>query len=109
VELLTKAIEAKLPKLYATEKTPTNEKIAVLKLFDPCGRYTFFAVEGQREEGDFTLFGYCVSPLGPDCDEWGYTSLEELKGIRGPFGLGIERDLHFQPTKIGEILSGLNC
>jgi hypothetical protein len=28
------------------------------------------------------LFGYCVSALGEDCDEWGYTMLSELQNLR---------------------------
>jgi hypothetical protein len=40
------------------------------------------------------LFGYCLSPFGADCDEWGYASLNELRTTRVR-GLTIERDLHF--------------
>jgi transcriptional regulator with XRE-family HTH domain len=40
------------------------------------------------------LFGYCLSPFGEDCDEWGYASLAELQATRVR-GLTIERDLHF--------------
>jgi hypothetical protein len=48
--------------------------------------------------GDWELYGYCISPLGPDCDEWGYASLNELATVRNRLGLGIERDLHWQGT-----------
>lgn len=63
----------------------------VAKFFFPAGRYTFFATEGEEQDGDVLLFGYCVSPLGPDCDEWGYTSLAELQSVCVR-GLRIERD-----------------
>ena len=33
-------------------------------------------------------------------DELGYFSLAELEGIRGPLGLGIERDLHWSETTL---------
>ena len=49
-------------------------------------------------DGEDTLFGYMVSPLGPDCDELGYASLAELAGVRNRMGLGIERDLYWDPT-----------
>ncbi len=105
MKLLTKEIIASLPKMRSTEIVPTDEKVAVAKFFDPCGRYTYYVVEGEKtEEGDFEFFGYCISPLGPDCDEWGYASLNELAGVRNRFGLGIERDLHFTPTKISELI-----
>ena len=34
--------------------------------------------------------------------EWGYFSLDELESVNGPFGLKIERDLHFEPRKVGD-------
>lgn len=100
MKLLTVEIKKKIPTLYATEGVPTSDKIVHLKLFDPCGRFTFYAVEFDGED---TLFGYCVSPLGPDCDEWGYASLSEIAAVRNRFGLGIERDIHFAPRAFSEI------
>ena len=35
--------------------------------------------------------------LGFGTPELGYTSLAEMASVRGRFGLGIERDLHFEP------------
>lgn len=54
---------------------------------------------------DLLFFGFCVSPLGSDCDEWGYTSLTELLSVRVR-GLAIERDLHlpFATRTVGELL-----
>ena len=106
MKLLTAEIKKKLPKLYSTENVAAEDKVAVCNFFDPSGRFTFYAVEGSPEGDDFIFFGYTVSPLGPDCDEWGNASLKELESVRGRFGLGIERDLHFPPTKMSEILKG---
>ena len=91
MKLMTKELEKTIPPLYSTEAVAVAKKVAVAKFFDPSGRYAFYVVEGKRENGDFTLFGYCRSPLGPDCDEWGYASLNELQAIRNRFGLGLER------------------
>ena len=66
----------------------------IVKYFFPAGRYTFYVTEGRPEGKDFLFFGYCVSPLGGDCDEWGYTTLTELLSVRVR-GLAVERDLHF--------------
>ncbi len=102
MELIPKEIEATLPPLYSQENVP--DPVAVVKFFDPSGRYTFYVLEGRREpDGDLLLFGFCVSPLGPDCDELGYATLSQLEGIRGPLGLGIERDLYFKPTPLSKI------
>ncbi|MHC4637819.1 MAG: DUF2958 domain-containing protein [Planctomycetota bacterium] len=34
--------------------------------------------------------------------EWGYFSLDELESIKGPFGVGIERDRFFSPKPISQ-------
>lgn len=105
MKLLTKAILASLPKLYSTDGVPMEEKVAVVKFFDPCGRGTWYAFEGEPEGDDVRFFGFVVSPLGPDCDEAGYFNLSELQSVRNRFGLGIERDLHFSPQPFAPILS----
>ncbi len=103
MKLLTKELRKSLPKLYATEKTALMERRMVVKFFHPMGRATWYAVEFDGED---TFFGYCRSPLGPDCDEWGYFSLAELEGVRG-IGLGVELDTSWNPnTTAEEVLTG---
>lgn len=67
----------------------------VLKLFNPCGAATWLLTE-LDEDGD-TAFGLC--DLGQQCPELGYVSLEELASVTLPFGLYIERDIHFRAHK----------
>jgi hypothetical protein len=100
MKLLTNEIRQALPKLYETEKVKTEDKILVVKFFYPAGRGTWYGVEFDGED---RFFGYCVSPLGPDCDEWGYFSLQELQSVRGKFGLKIERDINWTPTRFGDL------
>lgn len=97
--LLTKEIRAKLPALYSQEDKG-DEAMVYLKLFFPMGRGTWYATEFDGED---TFFGYCVSPLGSDCDELGYFSLSEMEALVGPMGLKMERDLHFTPSTLGEV------
>lgn len=104
MKLMTAAILKILPKLYATDGVPLEEKIAVCKFFGG-GRGTWYVFEGNPEGEEIEFFGYVVSPLGPDCDEQGYFTLSELKSLRFQFGLGIERDLHFKPQPMGPLLS----
>lgn len=108
MKLLTKEIEASIPALYSQEKNP--DPTAVVKFFDPCGRYTFYVTEGERitetPGNDWLFFGWCVSPLGEDCDEFGYARLSELQGVRNRLGLGIERDKFFRPRPLSEIKGG---
>jgi hypothetical protein len=65
----------------------------VVKLFSPVGAATWLATEIDGD-GD-TLFG--LADLGFGCPELGCFSLAEIAAVRLPFGLGIERDLHFDP------------
>lgn len=67
------------------------DHVPVLKLFNPCGAATWLASE-LYADGD-TLFG--LADLGFGCPEMGVFSLTEIASIRLPYGLGIERDLHF--------------
>lgn len=77
----------------------TDEEIdfePVVKLFNPAGAGTWLLTELDPENPDIA-FGLC--DLGMGTPELGSVSIAELESIRGPFGLGIERDLHFRPTK----------
>ena len=64
----------------------------VVKFFNPVGAATWLLSE-LDEDGD-TLFGLC--DLGFGCPEMGSASLAEIAAVKLPFGLAIERDLHFE-------------
>ena len=97
MKLMTKEIEKKLPALYETEDIALEDKELVAKFFDPCGFWTWYAVEYDPKKGLF--FGYVEGYE----KEWGYFSLAELKSVKTAFGLGIERDMYFDPIKFKEI------
>jgi hypothetical protein len=84
--------------------------MVVCKFFTPDGGWTWYVIEGSPvdEDGfydtakpkvDFIFFGL-VSGLEV---ELGYFSLSELESVRGAFGLPVERDLYFQPTRLSEV------
>lgn len=83
-----------IPTFYASEKT--QRPIAVLKYFIPDSSRTWFVIEFDPEEN--LCFGLVIGHES----ELGYSSLEELETIRGPMGLPIERDLHFEPKPVSE-------
>lgn len=95
MKLLTKEIKKTLPALYAQEGV--EDKVVHVKYFLPGGRYTLYVTEGEPK-GEFMFYGYCVSNLGDDCDEWGYTTLADLESIGR-----IERDLYFTPCRISSL------
>lgn len=94
MELLTKEIKEKLPKLGATENI--EDPIAQVKFFAPWANWTWYATEFDGED---TFFGLV---LGFE-KELGYFSLKELESVKGPMGLGIERDIYFTPKPLSSI------
>ncbi len=97
--LLTKENRRNLPPLYSQEKVvdPTVQ----VKFFNPCGAATWFATEF---DGVDRFFGW--ADLGFGCGEFGYFSLSELASIRLPYGLTIERDMHFTPQPLSKATRG---
>lgn len=65
------------------------DHIPVVKFFNPLGAGVWLGSE-LDEDGDI-MFG--LADL--DYPELGYWSLSEMKAVRLPFGMGIERDLLF--------------
>jgi len=102
MKLLTEKIKKALPKIHATEGISLIEKMVICKFFNPCGKGTWYAVEGQLEEDDFIFWGL----VDLHEQEWGYFSLKELEAIRLPFDLRIERDIFFESEKICDIWKG---
>ena len=49
--------------------------------------------------GDDLMFGLVI---GHEI-ELGYVSLAELKSVKGPMGLPIERDLYYEPKTLREL------
>ena len=75
--------------------TDQPDHFPVVKLFNPCGAATWLLSEIDPENHDIA-FGLC--DLGMECAELGSVSLDELRSIRVSFGLGIERDRHWEAT-----------
>lgn len=98
MQLMTKELEEQFPPLYSTEdKEPKDIKI-IAKFFHPCNHWTWYATEYDPETRIF--FGY----VRGDFDEFGTFSLDELQSIRGPLGLGMERDLYFGEHTLDEVI-----
>jgi len=100
VKLLTKEIAAALPALYSQEEKGL-EAIVQVKYFMPTGSFTWYATEYDPDERLF--FGFVHSSLCPE-GELGYFSLDELASVRGRIGLGVERDLHWKPKTLAEVM-----
>lgn len=96
MKIITKAIEAAFQKQgYTGDKSPKDIKV-VMKLFNPCGAGTWYLYEKEDED-----IYWCFANLGdPICAECGTVSMQELMSLRLPFGMKIERDMHFEPLSM---------
>jgi hypothetical protein len=92
MKLITKDILKNLPLLKDLEESVDFTTKVPLKLFSPVGSATWFimAIDGESKElnEETILYGLCFL----DVPEFGRVSLQELKEVVLPLGLGIERD-----------------
>ena len=67
---------------------------SVVKLFTPNAQCTWLLTELGLDD---IAFGLC--DLGMGVPELGYVSMHELRDLRGPLGLPVKRDEHFEADK----------
>jgi hypothetical protein len=91
MKLLTKEIESMFKKVGYQDGV--EDPVVVAKFFTPWSNWTWFATEYDPESRLF--FGMVHGHE----EELGYFSLDELASVKGPFGLGIERDTSFDPRR----------
>ena len=94
--LMTKELEKIIPAMYSSENTKLEDKTVYAKFFTPDSNWTWFVLEWDGKNTFFAMVHGLEKELG-------YVSLSELESVRGPMGLEIERDLHFTPTRYGDI------
>ena len=95
MKLMTKELEKEFEKYpLGSQDGLLGQAKVIVKFFNPMGVGTWFITEAEKQEnGDYEMFGYCH--LGDDeLAEFGYVMLSELQAIKGPLGMGIERDLY---------------
>lgn len=97
MKLLTKEIQKKFESkpIGSTEGLGDDAEI-VVKFFTPWSNWTWYATEFDGEDLFFGLVDGFEKELG-------YFSLTELESVSGPFGLKIERDLHFENKKLADV------
>lgn len=100
MKLITKSIEKQLQKypIYSQDGKK-KDAVCVVKFF-MCGvNYTWYILEADLDNKE--LFGITINSYGEA--EYGYISLTELETVRNRWGLGVERDKYFEPTKLADI------
>lgn len=93
-EFFPQEIRDRLPALYSQEHV--KDPVVQTKFFTPDSSWTWYAIEFDGED---IFFGWVEGFES----ELGYFSLSEMEAARGPLGLPIERDIHFQPTSLSKI------
>jgi len=91
-EQLKANCQAQIVRMDAGE--PDIDFRPVVKLFTPDTQCTWLLTELGN---DNIAFGLC--DLGLGMPEIGFVCVRELEDLRGPLGLPIERDEHFEATK----------
>lgn len=74
-----------------------KDPIIVAKFFAPSTAWTWYAFSYSEETGNF--FGLIIGQE----KELGYFSISDLRGLRGPMGLNVERDLYWREKKLSEL------
>ncbi len=93
-DLMPAEIAASIPPLYGTEKQ--KDPIVHVKWFTPDSSWTWYVTELDPEQR------LCFGLVDGFERELGYFSFDEIKEIRGPLGLSVERDLYWQSKPLSE-------
>lgn len=96
-DLVPKSIQKQIPKLYATDDELLGDRTAYARYFHPMSAYTAYLLEYDPKE----KLGFGLTTMGHEW-ELGYMSIEEMQSVK-VMGLGIERDIHFQPKTLSQI------
>jgi len=102
MKLFTKAIEAKAQEQFPLG-SDMEKQVVVAKFFNTTGLGTWWLMNQDPNDPD-----YCWGVVQLYETEVGSFSKSELENFRGRFGLGIERDLHFEEVNAKELFDDLN-
>lgn len=72
-----------------------DDKLVILEIFIPNQNIYWLVTEGEREENDYTFFGYCKIQYG----EFGYVSFNEIKNL----DYDIKYNNYSIPTKLNSL------
>lgn len=98
MKLITKAVEKELAKypLYSQDGK-VEDAVVVCKFF--LQGYTWYVLEAEKADNDYEFFGIIVGQH----TEYGYFTLSQLESVTGQWGLRVERDKGFKPTKVKDL------
>lgn len=101
MKLITEALKKRFKEVG--DQSLEQDPIIVAKWFNPTGGGTWYATEYDSETK--IAYGYVELMY----NEWGSFSISELENvIVPPFGLKIERDIHFSEKHFSELMKEKN-
>ena len=71
--------------------------VSFIKWFTPDSNFTWYVMEYNPETGE------CFGLVEGLEKEFGYFNINEIKTLRGKFGLPVERDTYFETTSVKEL------
>ena len=98
MKLITKAVEKELAKYPLYSQDGKGEDAVVVCKFFLQG-YTWYVLETEKADNDYEFFGIIVGQH----TEYGYFTLPQLESVTGQWGLRVERDRGFKPTKVKDL------
>jgi len=98
MELMPSFLVKNTPPLYGTEHLPLADKIVQVKWFTPWSSWYWYVVE--YDPAQRIAWGLVVGHE----NEWGYVSVDELEQLKGPGGLKVEWDFHFEPSIVRDLI-----
>lgn len=113
MKLLTKELERLFKKYPPMTQAEEENPLCIAKYFNPYGYGTWYVIEAEKYEDTYIFYGWVESPLGEEMfNEFGTFTLNELESVQIPLKVngitlgygGIERDIHFKPTRLNEII-----
>lgn len=102
MELFTKEIKEKAKSQFHLG-SEMETQVIVAKFFNPVGKGTWYLMNLDPDDED-----YCWGIVDLFEVEMGSFSKSELESFKGSLGLGIERDLYFEPVNAKELWERLN-
>lgn len=99
-QLLADKLRAALPP-FDTNQDLYGDPFVFAKFFTLWG-LRFFVIEGEQRDDDFAFLVYGEG--GGSDAEFEIVMLSTFESMKGPFGLGVERDVCFQePQRLSEV------
>lgn len=98
MKLITKQLQKDLAKYPLYSQDGKGEDAVVVCKFFLQG-YTWYVLEAEKADNGYEFFGIIVGQH----TEYGYFTLSQLESVTGQWGLRVERDRGFKPTKVKDL------